>query len=365
MNKYDVIIVGAGGAGLMTARELGKRKYSTLIIDRKDDLLEFSFNTLGSFLKIEDYDLSKNVIAQPITKATLYSKHFKRELKGDVNILDKRKLHEELIESLDLNYVTILKSTAIKSFTKAESGAIQSVTDQNGNEYVADYFIDATGLAGFFSRQLGFQDKKPKLATGVEYNVKYTGDPFEAHLMIGKTYQGGYGWIFPLQNNRAIIGFGTFDEVVVKELKKRLDKIILLPEMSKLVQKDNEKVEGGSIPVTKVFDKFVHHNLICIGDCVSHASPIVGEGYKFIFEAAYMVVNALDKAIKEKDIRYLSEYEQNWKDRFFNNYSFGKQAQSKIFKFSKSDFLVDMAMLYLKTKPDHKVIKVIAGEYSR
>ncbi len=33
-------------------------------------------------------------------------------------------------------------------------------------------------------------------------------------------YQGGYGWIFPLKNDRAIIGFGTFDENIVKDLKE-------------------------------------------------------------------------------------------------------------------------------------------------
>lgn len=48
------------------------------------------------------------------------------------------------------------------------------------------------------------------LATGVEYNVKYLGNPSEGHLLMGKVYQGGYGWIFPFKDERAIIGVASF-----------------------------------------------------------------------------------------------------------------------------------------------------------
>lgn len=365
MKTFDIIIIGAGGAGLMAARELGKLKYHTLLIDRKDDLLDFSFNTLGSFIELAQFDLSENVVAQPISKAILYSKNFKREVEGKAYILDKRKLHEELLASLDREYVEILTDTAIKKITIGVDGKIDSISDAKEKVYQATIFIDATGLSGVLSKQVGLQQQKTKLAIGVEYNVKYKGNPNEAHLLIGKTYQGGYGWIFPLKNERAIIGFGTFDDLIVKELKKRLDSIINLPQISKLVEKDTEKSEGGSLPLTEVLDQFVYQNLVCIGDSVSQVNPIVGEGYKFIFESAIFAVKAIDQALKHQDLSLLKNYEVDWKNRFYENYLFAKKAQKKIFKFSKSDFLVDLAMLYLKVKPNEKVLKVIAGEYAR
>ena len=164
------------------------------------------------------------------------------------------------------------------------------------------------------------QEKKPELATGVEYNVKYFGKPNEAYLLIGKDYEGGYGWIFPLKGQRAIIGFGTFEKRVIKELKKRLHKIIELPQIQKLVEKDNDKIEGGSIPITPVLDKFIDKNLICVGDSVSQVNPIVGEGYKFIFEASLMASKAIDKYLKNDNLDDLNEYEVNWRKRFLKNY---------------------------------------------
>lgn len=363
--EYDIIIVGAGGAGLMSGRELGKRGLKTLIIDRKSDLLDFSFNTLGSFMDIDDFGLTENVVARKVDSVILYSRHFKRVVTCAGSVLDKRRLHEELLNSMDTEYVTVLPGTAIKSYALSETGEIASVTDQHGNTFNAKYFIDATGVNGFFSKALGLQEKKPRLGSGVEYNVRYKGKTNEAHLLIGKMYEGGYGWIFPLQDDRAIIGFGTFDDLVLKELKKRLDKIIALPHIAQLIEKDTDKSEGGSVPVTPVPEKFVHHNLICVGDSVSQINPIVGEGYKFIFESALFAADAIERAFRNQDLLYLKEYEENWKQRFSKNYRFAKYLQDKVFRYSKSDFLVNMGMLYLKCKKDEKVLKVISGEYNR
>jgi digeranylgeranylglycerophospholipid reductase len=363
--EFDIIIVGGGGAGLMAGRELGKRGLKTLIIDRKSDLLDFTFNTLGSFMNIDDFGLTENVIARKVKSVILYSKHFKRVVTCEGSVLDKRKLHEELLNTINTDYVTVLTDTAIKAFTLTESGDIASITDQHGSTYTATYFIDATGVSGFFSKAFGLQEKKPRLGSGVEYNVKYKGKTDEAHMLIGKMYEGGYGWIFPLQNDRAIIGFGSFDDLVLKELKKRLDTIIAMPHIARLVEKDTDKPEGGNVPVTPVLDKFVHHNLVCIGDSVSQINPIVGEGYKFIFESVLFAVDAIEKALRNQDRNFLTEYEENWKKRFLSNYQFSKYLQDKVFRFSKSDFLVDMGVLYLKYKKDEKVLKVISGEYNR
>ena len=361
--NYDVVIVGAGTAGLMLARELGKLKYTTLVLDRKTNLLEFSFNTLGSFINLDDFGMSKNVVAQEIDTCTFHSKHITRKVKGNAYILDKKLVHEELLNSIDTNFIDFQLDTHIKSFSKDVDGKYISVIDKNKNEFSGTIFVDASGTNAVISKEIGLRDKKVKLATGVEYNVKYFGKPNEAHLMIGKLYQGGYGWIFPLKNKRAIIGFGSFDNHVIKELKHRLNSILEMPKISKLVQKDNEKVEGGSIPLTPVLDKFIDQNLICVGDSVSQVNPIVGEGYKFIFEAAIMAVNAIDKSLKFNNLENLSIYEDAWKNRFLENYKRSKKAQERLFRYSKKDYLMDFALLLMGLRGDKRIITSVSGEY--
>ena len=362
-NTFEVIIIGGGAAGLMLARELGAYKCKTLVLERKDNLLEFSFNTLGSFINLNDFNLSENVVAQKIDTAVIHSKNFKKKLKINTYILDKKKVHEEILESIDRDFVKISLGINVIDITKDKEGKYSSVIDKRGNEYKAKIFVDASGTNGIISKKVGLRKEKIDLATGVEYNVKYIGNSNEAHLLIGKAYQGGYGWIFPLKDSRAIVGFGTYDKKMIKGLKDRLNQIIELPNIKEIIIKDNDKVEGGSIPLTPVLDKFIHHNLVCVGDSVSQVNPIVGEGYKFIFESALMASKFISESLKKNDLNYLSNYEVDWRKRFLLSYKRSKKAQGRIYKYSKSDFLTNIGVLLFKLRSNKKNVSTLSGEY--
>lgn len=373
MRNFDVIIVGGGAAGLMLARELGKFKCKTLVLERKKNLLNFSFKTLGSFINLDEFGLSENVVAQRINSVAIHSKRLKRNIKTrkitngkneiDTYVLDKEKLHEELLNSIDKQYVQFETGIYIADIIKNDGKHYSSIKDKKGNSYSAKIFVDATGTAGVLSKKVGLQLKEVKHAAGLEYNVKYKGDPEEAHLFIGKTYQGGYGWIFPLKNKRAIVGFGTFNEELIGNLKKRFYEILETPKIKNLIEKDNSNVEGGSIPLTPVLDKFVDKNLVCVGDSVSQVNPIAGEGYKFIFESAIIASVAINNSIKNDNFNDLISYERIWKSRFYSNYIRSKKKQELLINYSQNDFLIDLTTLFLNLRPNIKNIRSLSGEY--
>lgn len=153
-------------------------------------------------------------------------------------------MHIEILTHLDDDFITIKTGVNIKTIKTDSDGNFISVTYQHKESYAGKIFVDASGTNGVISKKVGLRDKKGALATGVEYNVQYLGNPKAMFLLIGKEYQGGYGRIFPLKDKRAIIGFGTFDDEIVKDLKNRLLKILEIPSIKKLVVKDNDRVEG-------------------------------------------------------------------------------------------------------------------------
>src|SRR6266566_474496 len=74
MDQYDVIVVGAGLAGLTCARLLGKQGVRVLLVDRKDTL-DASIHTTGIFVRrtLEDFDIPEDCLGPPVRHVTLYS----------------------------------------------------------------------------------------------------------------------------------------------------------------------------------------------------------------------------------------------------------------------------------------------------
>ena len=96
---------------------------------------------------------------------------------------------------------------------------------------------------------------------------------------------------------------------------------------------------------------------------MSQVNPIVGEGYKFIFEAALMASKAIDRSLENNNLEHLSEYESDWSKRFLANYTRSKRSQERLFKYSNKDLLMDFALLLTRFRSDKKIIRSLSGEY--
>ncbi|HEX3282878.1 MAG TPA: FAD-dependent oxidoreductase, partial [Pyrinomonadaceae bacterium] len=74
MKSYDVVIIGAGLAGLQCARLLGRRGFRVLLVDRKRSL-DQSIHTTGIFVRrtLEDFAIPEDCLGPGISDVTLYS----------------------------------------------------------------------------------------------------------------------------------------------------------------------------------------------------------------------------------------------------------------------------------------------------
>src|SRR5438132_2887769 len=74
MERFDVVIIGAGLAGLQTARLLAERGFRVLLVDRKSGL-DQAIHTTGIFVRrtLEDFDLPADCLGPPVRHVRLYS----------------------------------------------------------------------------------------------------------------------------------------------------------------------------------------------------------------------------------------------------------------------------------------------------
>ncbi|MGB8510507.1 MAG: NAD(P)/FAD-dependent oxidoreductase, partial [Pyrinomonadaceae bacterium] len=74
MEHFDVVVVGAGLAGLQLTRLLAHEGVRSLLVDRKRSLAD-SIHTTGIFVRrtLEDFDLPENCLGPAVRRVALYS----------------------------------------------------------------------------------------------------------------------------------------------------------------------------------------------------------------------------------------------------------------------------------------------------
>ena len=79
MKSFDVVIIGAGLAGLQCAKLLSWRGAKILLVDRKTDLSK-GIHTTGIFVRktLEDFEFPAESLGKPIKNVSLYSPKLKK-----------------------------------------------------------------------------------------------------------------------------------------------------------------------------------------------------------------------------------------------------------------------------------------------
>ena len=66
MEKYDLIIVGAGPAGLCLTKELSDSNLKILLLDKKKNAEDVQYNTSGSFINPRKWGLPYHTTLQRV-----------------------------------------------------------------------------------------------------------------------------------------------------------------------------------------------------------------------------------------------------------------------------------------------------------
>lgn len=346
MKRPDVIVVGAGSAGSVTARRCAELGLRTLLLDRKpedevgqkvcgDEVSKTHFEATGIDFPCDDE------ISTTIAGADVYPPGMKNELQvRGWSDFDGWTVNR-------LNFGQRLLKEAIRAGVEFRSGVhvggpitigdqvtgIQLKEIATGDDEIvkAKLVVDASGFAATIRNKLDtplIENKIDKADVALCYReilkLKVPlAEPEVARVFLGEGIApSGYAWIFPkgLQEVNAGIGvcggkgqgspkahFATF--------KKRYP---LLFE-SKVIEG-----KGGAVPVRRPLKSLVGDGVAFVGDAALQVNPIHGGGIGAGMRAGVILGEVAREAIAKRDVSAKGLWSYN--TRYLSN--FGKRLAS-------------------------------------
>ena len=375
INDYDVIIAGAGPAGLSAAKTVAELGLKCLIIEKNEEV-GYPVRTSGAswYNDMVRLGIPKKYL-NPLHRISLVGPH--EEITIDFEdpvacILDVTEVYKFLASQATQYGAELRLQTKVKDII-IERGFVCGlrIQDKNNSEEIrCKVVVDATGFNAALVKKLGYIKKWPRKAVGVQYDIQSSDiDHDSASLFVGRRIApSGYGWFFPWRKNRARVGVGIIRPDSSANPNLLADALLKSDYLSKCI--GNYKIirkETGMFPCSGPIKRTVANGFIAVGDSAGMGSPLHGEGIRYAIKfgrlAGEVIFNAITKGKVSAENLYI--YEKKWRKMEERNFKIGLSIQKRIAKYTDQQW--DRAIRYLKKiayKDQEVIIELFKSNFS-
>ncbi|ACS33807.1 geranylgeranyl reductase family protein [Thermococcus gammatolerans] len=319
--KYDVVVVGAGIAGPIVARNVARAGFSVLLIDKKWAIGTPKQCAEGISIKVfEKYDIpyDKRFINREIYGAKLYSPsgyELEMRYKDVSGVILERKVFDKM-----LAYYAAKAGADVLARTEAldvirKDGKVVGIKAKHEDEPIeiyADVIVAADGVESTIARKAGINTYAPphEFDSSYEYEMLIEGfDPDLIHLWFGNEIAPrGYVWVFPKDEDRANVGIGINSDNP-QTAKYYLDKWL---KENNIPAKKLLEINVGVVPVGGFVKELVKNNVLVVGDAARQVNPMHGGGMAEAMEAGTIASKWIVKALEEENLSLLQNYTKEW-----------------------------------------------------
>ena len=329
--EYDVVIVGGGPAGSVTARFAAEAGANVLILERRAEVGVPVLCGEGISQRVDKWDMleGKRWIASKMDGAKIYSPDgtlvtLSKEMAGNETgyVVYRDIFDQELARrAVKAGAKILMRAEATDLLRNGEKITGLKVRQLNEEFTIeADVVVGADGVESKIGQWAGINTilKPGDLETCVQYtltNVDHESDYCE--FFLGKKIApGGYVWIFPKGKDTFNVGIGILASLSEPGMPlKLLNKFIA--GHSDLKKGEPVRLLAGAVPVANPIET-VRDNLLLVGDAARHADPITGGGLTTALEGGKIAGVTIGKAVEKNtfDKDTLSIYETGWKETF-------------------------------------------------
>lgn len=290
---YDVVVVGGGPVGCMTAHLVAKSGFKTLVVEEHKEIGK-PVHCAGKICvkAFEEFNLPENSVVNKVRGAYLYSpsNYYFRVSKHTVEsyIVDREVFDKKIAQLAENAGAEILTSTRCFKVEKdREKFSLKFRCEKNGqlNTTTAKckVVVDAEGWRPMLLKNLGIKRKRLKFLAGFQADMEDVEFNRQDHVEVyfgRKFFPGFFGWLIPLSSYEARVGLCVNIEAVKKPpstyFKLMLKNHSVL--CKRIKQKKIKRVFGGIIPIHGPLNMEIFNNFFVVGDAAGHVKSTTGGG---------------------------------------------------------------------------------------
>ena len=353
MDRYDVVVVGAGLAGLQTARLLGARGLRVLLVDRKS-ALDQSIHTTGIFVRrtLEDFSLPDDCLGPPVRHVRLYSPS-RRSMDltsphDEFRVGRMALLYQRFLNNAIRAGVEWMPGTHFAGYSKLKDEIIVRLDRRSFSRWVrARYLVGADGATSRIGGALGV-DVNREWIVGVEEVLE--GVPLEGpprfHCFLDPRLAPGYlGWLVH-DGEEVHLGVGgypaRFDPLkALREFRASLNGIVDLSR-ARLIER-----RGGRIPVGGVLRRIANDHGLLVGDAAGAVSPLTAGGLDPCMRLSTFAASVIADYLETGDAQILAAYSgELFRARFIS-----RLWMRRVISTVQSRALIELACALMRSPP--------------
>ncbi|PSQ20069.1 FAD-dependent oxidoreductase [Halobacteriales archaeon QS_8_69_26] len=297
MERYDVVVAGAGPAGAQCARDLAARNYDVLVLEtesEEDFPARSNKSTGGTFPSMmASFNVPDDVVMNFTDEVVLESPNDHYAMTQPGAVLEFAEFKQFLVDD-SREKGAEYRFDARVSGPATEDGDLVGVQYNGSETAYGDIVVDATGPSAPIAKALGVSDlQREKQAIGIEYELEGVDvDPpgyadLTDAMMLRLDHSiapGGYSWIFHTGGDTAKVGLCYIQNERHREhaeegmtvddyLQRWMDSDPRFADAERIASKQHRGSAHIQPPGSLSTDSFM-----AIGDTVPTIDPLWGEG---------------------------------------------------------------------------------------